>query len=44
MGWDGLEWVGMEGEGMGGKGREGEGLLNFPLIFQKTWTEPGNPR
>ena len=22
--------------------RGGEGLLNFNLIFQKTWVEPGN--
>ena len=38
---------GTKGEGggggvRGGKGR-GEGLLNFHLIYQKTWAEPGNP-
>ena len=32
----------------GGDGREGavwggKGLLNFHLIYQKTWAEPGNP-
>ena len=35
--WDGIVW-GREGEGKGE-----EGLLNFHIIFQKTWAEPGNP-
>ena len=35
---EGLGW-----ERRGGNGMEGEGLLNFPIIFQKTWAEPGNP-
>ena len=42
--------MGLDGEGEGkggegrGRGRGGEGLLNFHLIYQKTWAEPGNPR
>ena len=34
---------GKGGEGQGRVGRGEEGLLNFDLIFQKTWAEPGNP-
>ena len=41
----GLDWVGRRWEEMGveGRGRGNEGLLNFHLIFPKTWAEPGNP-
>ena len=51
--WSGF-WIGVGGEGEGSAvegreggrgrvGRGGKGLLNFHLIFQKTWAEPGNP-
>ena len=40
-------WDGMVGEGRdrgrGWDGMEGDGFLNFHLIFQKNWSEPGNP-
>ena len=40
-------FFGVEGAGMGlggeGKGKRRVWLLNFPLIFQKTCAEPGNP-
>ena len=49
IGWEGegIGGDGREGEehgrGEGSEGRGGEGLLNFHLIFQKSWAEPGNP-
>ena len=40
-----LKKIGVEGACVGrGRGRDGSGgagLLNFHLIFQKTWAEPG---
>ena len=43
MGEKGIGVEGRERTGRGGAGRGGEGLLNFHLIFNKTWAEPGNP-
>ena len=34
--------MGGDGSEGGATGWGGAGLLNFHLIFQKTWAEPGN--
>ena len=42
--WYGIGWGGKGKGGEWSKGEgSGEGLVNFHLIFQKTWSEPGNP-
>ena len=39
MGEKGIGVEGRERTGRGGAGRGGEGLLNFHLIFNKTWED-----